>query len=102
MAAQRKYPEELRELRDRQRSVESTTKTSRARHVLVPEPVWERLQAEPPRSERPRVSQPSWRAPAIGEYRRVFEKGSNAVGIIDSVPHDLRPHHGIARDRCGR
>ncbi len=71
--------------------VETTTKTNRARHVPVPEPVWERLRDELPIEPNALVF-PSHRGGhlPIEEYRRAFDKGCKAVGITDLVPHGLR------------
>jgi integrase len=71
--------------------VESTTKTNRARHVPVPGPVWERLQAELP-SDPNALLFPSHRGGhlPIEEYRRAFDKACNAVGITGLIPHGLR------------
>jgi integrase len=71
--------------------VETTTKTNRARHVPVPEPVWERLQNELPTDPNALVF-PSHRGGhlPIEEYRRAFDKACKAVGITGLVPHGLR------------
>jgi integrase len=71
--------------------VESTTKTNRLRHVPVPVPVWDLLQAKLP-SDPNALLFPSHRGGhlPIGEYRRVFDKACEAVGIAGLVPHGLR------------
>jgi integrase len=71
--------------------VETTTKTNRARHVPVPEPVWELLSKELP-DEPSALVFPSHRGGhlPIEEYRRAFDKACNAVGITGLVPHGLR------------
>jgi integrase len=71
--------------------IESTTKTNCARHVPVPGPVWDLLRAKLPGDSNVLLF-PSHRGGhlSIDEYRRVFDKACEAVGIAGLVPHDLR------------
>jgi integrase len=71
--------------------VESTTKTKRDRHVPVPEPVWQRLQAELPADPNALVF-PSRKGGflPLGEYRWAFDNACEDVGIEGLVPHGLR------------
>ena len=71
--------------------VESTTKTKRDRHVPVPEPVWQRLQAELPADPNALVF-PGRKGGflPLGEYRWAFDNACEDVGIEGLVPHGLR------------
>src|ERR1700694_1340393 len=71
--------------------VGSTTKTQRDRHGPVPEPVWQRLQAELPADPNALVF-PSRKGGflPLGEYRWAFDNACEDVGIEGLVPHGLR------------
>ncbi|UXA12388.1 site-specific integrase [Mycobacterium sp. SMC-8] len=71
--------------------VETSTKTGKVREVPVPEPVWERLQAELPDDPDALVfsSRKGGYLP-LGEYRWVFDKACTEAGIDGLVPHGLR------------
>jgi len=71
--------------------VESPTKTRRARHVPIPEPVWQRLRKELPDDPGALVfpSRKGGYLP-LGEYRWAFDKACKAVGTEGLVPHGLR------------
>jgi len=71
--------------------VESTTKTTRDRHVPVPEPVWQKFHGELPADPNALVF-PSRKAGflPLGEYRWAFDNACDDVGIEGLVPHGLR------------
>jgi integrase len=71
--------------------VETDTKTKRARHVPIPEPVWQRLKAELPDQPNALVF-PSRKGGflPLGEYRWAFDRACAEVGVDDLVPHGLR------------
>jgi integrase len=71
--------------------VESPTKTRRARHVPVPEPVWQRLKSELPQDPNALIfpSRKGGYLP-LGEYRWAFDNACRSIGIEGLVPHGLR------------
>lgn len=71
--------------------VESTTKTSRSRHVPVPEPIWLELRAELP-ADRNALVFPGREGGflPLGEYRWAFDNACSDVGIEGLIPHGLR------------
>jgi integrase len=75
----------------RQGILETGTKTNRTRHVPVPEPIWDQFEKQLPEDEDALVF-PSRKGGHLPnhEYRRVFNKACQEVGIKGLVPHGLR------------
>lgn len=70
--------------------VETSTKTNKARHVPVPEPVWDALKTALPDQPEALLFPGKVGYLSIDEYRTAFDRGCKTVGITGLVPHGLR------------